>query len=454
MLFQSFEFFIFFTIVILLRLALRHKFERLVILISSYIFYGWWSWKFSSLLIATTLIDFYAAKMIDKYADEKHKRRIFLLSSVSINLGLLFFFKYLCWVNGLFTGNFVCNIVLPLGISFYTFQSMSYTLDVYYKKIKPEKSFIAFASFVSFFPQLVAGPIERAGDLLSQLDRGPRYIKSFIISGISIFTWGAVKKVIFADNLALYVNEVYEIAGYRNSLDLLLGSYAFAFQIYCDFSGYTDMARGIARLMGYELYKNFNSPYLAINIRDFWSRWHISLSTWFRDYVYIPLGGSHGDRFKTCRNVLITMLIAGIWHGANTTFLIWGLFHGILIIIFHLVYKKEKSKNSNLLIQILQIFFTFNLVVMGWIFFRSENINQAFDVFRGIFSFNFSNLSWNNAFSWLMIFPIFIFLESRTKLKDYINSKPFLNWILIWIGFFSIIIFGVTKASDFIYFQF
>lgn len=460
MLFQSCEFLLFFAIVLICRQLLPKKHERLILLIASYVFYSWWSLKFVFLIVATTFIDFYAGKFIHKYKKENTKRKLFLTVSIFINLGLLFFFKYWCWINELFGNSLGYTFVLPLGISFYTFQSMSYTLDVYFKKIKPEKSLIAFASFVSFFPQLVAGPINRAGELLSQLDRGPRYIKSFVISGISIFTWGAVKKVIFADNLALYVNEVYEIAAYRQSLDLLLASYAFAFQIYCDFSGYTDMARGIARLMGYELSMNFNSPYLAKNIRDFWSRWHISLSTWFRDYVYIPLGGNRRGEIITSRNILITMFIAGIWHGANLTFLIWGLFHGLLIVIFHFLSKRNLKKTDlvtnkeNKLVDFFKILFTFNLVVLGWIFFRAQSITEALEVIKGIARFDFSGIEWNSAFPWLMIFPILFLLESKQKLKDYFAKRVLLNWILIWIGIFSVIIFGATKATDFIYFQF
>ncbi len=458
MLFQSCEFLLFFAIVLICRQVLPKKYERLILLIASYIFYSWWSWKFSFLIVATTLIDFYAGKFIYKYENENSKRKLFLAVSITINLGLLFFFKYWFWINELFGNSLGYTLILPLGISFYTFQSMSYTLDVYFKKIEPEKSLVAFASFVSFFPQLVAGPINRAGQLLSQLDRGPRYIKSFIVSGVSLFAWGAVKKVVFADNLAGYVNDVYEIAAYRNSLDLLLASYAFAFQIYCDFSGYTDMARAIARLMGYELSMNFNSPYLAKNIRDFWSRWHISLSTWFRDYVYITLGGNRRGEIITSRNILITMLIAGIWHGANTTFLIWGLYHGLLIVIFHFVSKRNETEvlvsQENKLIDFLKILFTFNLVVLGWIFFRAQNIAEAFDVIKGIARLDFTGIEWNHAFPWLMIFPIFFVLESKHKLKDYFAKNEFLSWILIWLGIFSVIIFGATKATDFIYFQF
>jgi D-alanyl-lipoteichoic acid acyltransferase DltB (MBOAT superfamily) len=375
MLFQGIEFLAFFPILLLVRFILPRNLEKIIIVIASYIFYSWWSLKFVGLLFIATLVDYFCGLLLAKEKSEA-KRKLILSLSLILNLGILFAFKYFVWVAGLFGKDLVYSIILPLGISFYTFQSMSYSIDVYRNEIKPEKDFVSFAAFVSFFPQLVAGPIERASNLLTQINSGPVYQKAFIRSGLSLFVWGLVKKVVFADNCANLVNFSYDIYEHQSGIELLLSSYAFALQIYCDFSGYTDMARGIARLMGYELCMNFNIPYFASNIRDFWHKWHISLSTWFRDYVYIPLGGNKCPKYQNYFNIVVTMLIAGVWHGANLTFVFWGLLHGLYIVIYDFCHKRFTS----IIPKPLAIFATFHFVLLGWIFFRSETVEKAFSI--------------------------------------------------------------------------
>jgi alginate O-acetyltransferase complex protein AlgI len=458
MLFHTLEFILLFGITIFARIILPKSFERIILLIASYTFYAWWSLKFLTLLIFSTLIDYFAAKLIHRNLHNKDLSKIFLIISLIINLGILFIFKYFIWVTQLGGFNLGFNLVLPLGISFYTFQSISYTIDVYRKKIQPENSLLSYALYVSFFPQLVAGPIERSDTLLPQINRGPKLINSFIVSGLSIFIWGLVKKVIFGDNLGNFVNEIYSIHNSASSLDLLLASYAFAFQIYCDFSGYTDMARGVARLLGYEMHKNFDSPYFAQNIREFWQKWHITLSTWFRDYLYIPLGGNRSGTPKEIFNILVTMIIAGLWHGANLTFLAWGALHGLYISIFHLKNKflgRDFMNSQTVISKFIKIFFTFNLVTIGWIFFRSSSLKQAFDILNIIIlRSNWTSLHWETSYTLMIIFIGLIFLRRYCNIVEFITKNNFLNWIFIWLGLFSSIVFGALQKTDFIYFQF
>jgi alginate O-acetyltransferase complex protein AlgI len=449
MLFQSIEFLVLFPLLLLLRFLLPKNLEKLLLLVASYLFYSWWSWKFVVLLLISTCVDYFCSILIGKEKNES-KRKIFLVLSLVVNLGILFLFKYFVWVSDLFGNDLAYSIILPLGISFYTFQSMSYTIDVYRKEIEPEKDFIGFAAFVSFFPQLVAGPIERAKNLLTQIEIGPKYTGAFIRSGISLFIWGLIKKVVFADHCAQLVNFSYDIYDDQTSLELLLSSYAFALQIYCDFSGYTDMARGIARLMGYELCLNFNIPYFASNIRDFWHKWHISLSTWFRDYVYIPLGGNKCSQMKNYFNIIMTMFIAGIWHGANMTFVIWGLLHGLYIVIYDFTHKRLAA----FIPKPLSIFLTFHFVLLGWIFFRSETIEKAFAIIRKILEFDFTLLEFSPIYIYMMVFFALMTLRRYFKVEELISKNNFFNWIFIWIGLLAVLIFGSLAKTDFIYFDF
>jgi D-alanyl-lipoteichoic acid acyltransferase DltB (MBOAT superfamily) len=453
MLFHSLEFFISFAVILVLRAILPKNYERTILLLGSYFFYAWWSVKFLGLLIISTLVDFYAGKYLGSTSN-KLKRKLVLILSLAVNLGILFIFKYWIWASNLFGYDIAYTLVLPLGISFYTFQSMSYTLDVYLGKSKTEKSFLSFALYVSFFPQLVAGPIERSGTLLAQIKRGPKLINRFFSSGVSLFVFGLIKKVIFADHFGEYVSKIYSLHDYASSLELILASYAFALQIYCDFSGYTDMARGTARIMGYELHKNFDLPYFAHNIREFWQKWHITLSTWFRDYLYIPLGGNRLGEFRTYINILITMSIAGLWHGANLTFVFWGIWHGLMICACHLIHAHARFNSNTVLAQIFKIVLTFNLVVFGWIFFRSESLSQALAIIQKIFKLDLSIMRWEYAFTLMLICFLMMFLERYSPIVKVLSRDKLLNWISIWIGIFSIIIFGAVEKTDFIYFQF
>jgi len=335
MLFNSLEFLLFLPIVFVLYWFVFKKlhFQNILILVASYVFYGWWDWRFLSLILLSTIIDYTLGLQIKRTTQIK-KRKLLLGVSLFFNLGMLGFFKYYnffidSWIEawagfGVTMHASSLNIVLPVGISFYTFQTLSYTIDVYRGKLEPTKDFISFASFVSFFPQLVAGPIERATNLLPQFYKKRSFSYDNAVSGMKLILWGLVKKVVIADSCAILVNKIFENYHTESGLALCMGAVYFAFQIYCDFSGYSDIAIGTSRLFGFKLMRNFNYPYFSRDIAEFWRRWHISLSTWFRDYLYIPLGGSRGSKMFQLRNVFIIFLVSGFWHGANWTFIAWG----------------------------------------------------------------------------------------------------------------------------------
>ena len=348
MFFNSFEYLIFLPLCFVLYwfvLQKNLKVQNVFILLASYVFYGWWDYRFLALIALSTLIDFAVAKYMVKYTN-RSRQKILLGISLVVNLGFLGFFKYCnffieSWIDvwarlGVEMHPTTLQIILPVGISFYTFQTLSYTIDVYKGKLKPESNLINFAAYVAFFPQLVAGPIERASNLLPQFSRKRIFNNEQAISGLNLILWGLFKKVVIADSCATYVNAIFENPGQHNSLTLILGAVYFAFQIYGDFSGYSDIAIGTARLFGFELMHNFKLPYFSRDIAEFWRRWHISLSTWFRDYVYIPLGGSRGSRWQQIRNVFIIFLVSGFWHGANWTFIIWGAIHALLLSLIHI----------------------------------------------------------------------------------------------------------------------
>lgn len=341
MLFNSFEFLAFLCIVLPVYFFLKHlRRQNYWLLAASYFFYGCWDWRFLSLIVISTLNDYFCAKGIDR-AQTPARRRIFLWLSIGVNLGILGFFKYYGFFVGSLTdllGVFhitfhpkLLDVILPMGISFYTFQTMSYTIDVYQRKYPASHRFLDFALYVAFFPQLVAGPIERAHRLLHQIETPRCFSSTQFKEGCYLIYLGLFQKVFVADNLARIVNPVFAVNGDQNGALVLIAVYAFAFQIFCDFAGYTNIARGVAKLFGFELMLNFNLPYLAKNPQDFWRRWHISLSTWLRDYLYIPLGGSRLGPWRNLRNLVLVMALGGLWHGAAWTFVIWGLYHGLLL---------------------------------------------------------------------------------------------------------------------------
>jgi D-alanyl-lipoteichoic acid acyltransferase DltB (MBOAT superfamily) len=488
MLFNSITFAIFLPTVFLLYWFVFNRNLRLqnfFIVAVSYVFYGWWDWRFL-ILIAFTSLCSWGSGMLMQYIDNKrftsHRiitRKFISVSNIVLNLGILGLFKY----YNFFVENFVSafasagiylqtatlHIILPVGISFYTFQALSYSIDVYKKKIEPTKDIISFFAFVSFFPQLVAGPVERAANLLPQfhVKRAFNYEKS--VDGLRQILWGLFKKIVIADNCAIYVNQVFETYHEQSGSALLLAAIFFAFQIYGDFSGYSDIAIGSARLFGFNLMRNFNFPYFSRDIAEFWRRWHISLTTWFRDYVYIPLGGSRVSKGKVIRNTFIIFLVSGFWHGANWTFIAWGACHAILFLPLTVWNKNRKYTNSvaedklfPTIKEFLQISVTFGLVTLGWILFRAENISYAWMYFSKIFSFSLFTIPQVMTRRMIMIFlliAVFLLIEWSGRKNQYaieklsFIKKRYLRWGFYYALTFVIICF-TGEEQEFIYFQF
>lgn len=473
MLFNSIAFALFFAVVFSLYLILDHKGQNKMLLMASYVFYGAWDYRFLALLGLSTCLDYVLALKISE-TENPIRRKAYLILSLTLSLTFLGFFKYfnffienLTWFLGQFGIHAtvpMLHIILPVGISFYTFQTISYVVDVYRKELPAEKNFIHFALFVSFFPQLVAGPIERATNLLPQIVL-PRQIRlTKICEGSGLIFWGLFKKVVIADHAAAIVNSVYGSGQGLPGFAILMATYAFAAQIYCDFSGYTDIARGIAKWMGFELMLNFNKPYLATNPVDFWRRWHISLSTILRDYLYVPLGGNRGGIRKTCVNLMLTMLLGGLWHGAAWTFVAWGIYHGLLLVGHRLLRASFDSRFNHLPAGIKALCF-FQIVCLGWIFFRAESLPQAFYFIHQIlFDFRFSEMLalifYSPATSF--IFLVLVILAALYFI-NYKNSEPRWPWARmpwgirwgIYTALFQIyLLTAVTHANQFIYFQF
>ncbi len=472
MLFNSIEFLLFLpTVFILYWFVVKKslKTQNSLILLSSYFFYGWWDYRFLSLIFLSTIVDYFVGLHILKQ-DSGKKQKLLLWCSVLFNITVLGVFKYYnffvdSWVD-LFSSVgyeinsiWTLNIILPVGISFYTFQTMSYTIDIYKRKLEPTKDFISFASFVSFFPQLVAGPIERASNLLPQILKKREFKYEQAVQGFRLIIWGMFKKVVIADSLAPTVDNIFSNYQDFGGGMLWLGAIYFAFQIYCDFSGYSDIAIGTAKLFGFEIMSNFKFPYFSRNIGEFWRRWHISLTSWFRDYLYIPLGGSKEGKWKSIRNIFIIFLVSGFWHGANWTFIVWGLFHSILFLPSFILNNNRKYKSSvvgeNSLLptlkEFIQVVATFLLVTIGWVFFRSETIIDSFKFLSLMISDLSLETSFDSIFLYLMFFIItefFIRKEERLREKYFKHD---------WIAFSLISILILEKfggINSFIYFQF
>lgn len=484
MLFNSIDFVVFFPIVFLLYWVCSKDltFRNVFVLLSSYVFYGWWDWKFLGLIIISSFVDYYVGKRLGRVKTEK-KRKLLLYLSLLVNLGFLLYFKYFNFFIESFVDAFTLfgkplevstlNIVLPVGISFYTFQTLSYTIDVYKGKFKPTDNIISFFAFVAFFPQLVAGPIERASHLLPQFSRLYRFDYNQVRSGLQLMLWGFFKKVVIADRLAILVNSVYDSPDAYNGIDLIVATLFFTFQIYCDFSGYSDIAIGLARTLGFDLMKNFDSPYFSKSIAEFWRRWHISLSTWFRDYVYIPLGGSKKGKNRTFANLLAVFLISGLWHGAAITFVIWGGIHGLIIVL-----EKASQKSRDRLYQFAgldrdvfsnRLFFgfsTFFVVVFAWIFFRANNFKDAQIIVYKIFNFQATKLSsdlglsdFNFNLSIVLILALVLieYVNKQISFKHFLNNQNIVfRWCFYMICVLVILFYGVygKDSPDFIYFQF
>ncbi len=400
MLFNSWSFILFFVIVAAVYHASRWRMQNVLLLLASYAFYSFWDWRFTALLAGSTLVDYFVALRIQATENPRTRKQLMAVS-VCVNLGALGFFKYFDFfvesavaaldTLGVGANAPLLNVVLPVGISFYTFQTLAYTIDVYRKAQEPERDFITYALYVSYFPQLVAGPIERAGNLLPQL-KSPRTVtQDDWNTGAQLVLWGFVKKVAVADSLARFVDQGFSDPQAQSTPFLWLAMYCFAIQIYCDFSGYTDIARGISRMFGIRLMENFRQPYWSANITEFWRRWHISLSTWLRDYVYIPLGGNrHGERTRY-RNLMITMLVGGLWHGAAWTFVLWGALHGLLLTAHRRLTGNRpinEASHGSRVIMLLKIVFTFHVVAIIWVPFRADSWMGMIDFLIGLFIWN------------------------------------------------------------------
>lgn len=478
MVFNSLEFALFFIVVVAAYFALPHRFRWVLLLGASYYFYMSWKVEYGFLLLATTFLDYCLARGIQT-ANRAGLKKVFLLCSLISNLGMLFAFKYWTFFSdstrvvfeqfGLAVHIPYMELLLPVGISFYVFQSLSYTIDVYTGKQQAEKHFGIFATYVSFFPQLVAGPIERSTHLLPQFRQEHTFDYRDVVDGLKLIAWGLFKKIVIADNIAGFVNTMYANPGEQSGAMLLLATYCFAFQIYCDFSGYSDMARGTARVLGFNFMLNFNSPYFAQNITDFWRRWHISLTTWLRDYVYIPLGGNRKGKARQYLNIFLIFLISGMWHGASWTFIVWGMLHGAYSMIGRATHAMRDRWYTALhipqkLLEAGRMITTFHLVCFAWIFFRAQSIQQAWAVIKQIvtqFSATevFSRIGESDILIpllWIAILMTAEWLHQRYNAGDRIahHQSPAVRWIGYTALVLIIVLFGKFGGTDFIYFQF
>ena len=408
MLFNSFEFLLFLPVVFLLYWFIfrGRRWQNLLVVIASYVFYGWWDWRFLLLIAFTSLCSFGSGLLLERFEGKRRRQQAVSAANIVLNLGILGVFKYYNFfvdnLDALFSMMdyhldwVTMKVILPVGISFYTFQALSYSIDVYQKKLTATHDIIEFFAYISFFPQLVAGPIERATNLLPQFQQQRQFDYAKAVDGCRQMLWGFLKKLVVADNCAIVVNEYWNQYTELPGLTLFILGVLFAFQIYCDFSGYSDIAIGCARLFGFNLMRNFNFPYFSRSIPEFWRRWHISLTTWFRDYIYFPLGGSRCDKWKIIRNIYVVWAVSGLWHGANWTFVCWGLYHATLLAIYNIIgintkYKYVAAYGRYLpsVKEAFQLALTFFLAVIGWIIFRAENMSQAMGYIFAMFSNKF-----------------------------------------------------------------
>ena len=480
MLFNSIEYFLFLPLFFALYWTLAKystiRTRNIFILAGSYVFYGWWDWKYLILIIISSFIDYSVGIGISRNESKKIKKR-FLYLSLAANLGMLGYFKY----SNFFIENFAellqsigfnpnissLEIILPVGISFYTFQTLSYSIDIYRGKMKPTKDIVAFFTYVSFFPQLVAGPIERAINLLPQFYERTKFSFAEARMGMQQILWGLFKKIVIADNCAIIVKQIFENYETQGSLTLIYGSVLFAFQIYGDFSGYSDIAIGTSRLLNFKLHKNFAYPYFSRDIAEFWRRWHISLSTWFRDYLYIPMGGSHGSRRKVIFNVFVIFLVSGFWHGSKWNFIIWGGLNAIYFI--PLLLRNKNRKNTNIIAEnsylpsfneLIQVLFTFGLTCFAWIFFRAETMTDAVGYIKSILYLK-SGFYFHRIHLITIFFPIFLLIvvEWINRRKEFglaleSSSPKLFRWSLYSMFIILIAFIGSFEKAEFIYFQF
>ena len=478
MLFNSIEFFVFLPIVFLLYWFVFKpiKWQNLLVVIASYVFYGWWDWRFLLLIALTSFCSYGSGILIEQYEGKRNKQMAISAANIVLNLSILGTFKYYNFftenlqalLGGIFTLDWpTLHIILPVGISFYTFQALSYTIDVYQHKLKATHDIVEFFAFISFFPQLVAGPIERATNLLPQFQKKRDFDYAKAVDGCRQMLWGFLKKVVVADNCAAVVNMYWEQYSDSSGIQLVVIAVLFTFQIYCDFSGYSDIAIGCARLFGINLLRNFNYPYFSRNISEFWRRWHISLMTWLRDYIYFPLGGSRCSLPKVIRNTMIVFFVSGLWHGANWTFVVWGLYHACLIALFMLLHLNVKYSadvaNGRFfpsLKETVQMVVNFVLVVIGWIIFRAENISQACDFIYRMFS-NMNHWGFIDGKKALMMGIILLLIEWLQRDKQHalqLSHRRFFRYRLVRWGLYYLIlvtiVYFVGDNQTFIYFQF
>jgi len=480
MLFNSITYFFFIILVFALYWSILRKnfrWQNLFLLGASYCFYGWWDVRFLMLIFISSSVDFFLGRAI--FNQPVKKKKLYLLGlCMLINLGMLGFFKYynffvdsfasLSASFGLQPNLKTLHIILPIGISFYTFQSLSYSIDIYRGKIQPTNNFISFMAFVSFFPQLVAGPIQRASDLLPQFLKPRTFKRDQLVSGFRYILYGLFKKMVIADRLAYFVDRIYNSPEKFDGTTLLIATFMFGFQVYCDFSGYSDIATGSARLLGFDLTQNFKTPYFSTSFRDFWRRWHISLSTWFRDYVYIPLGGNQVSQSRWIFNILLTFTLSGLWHGASLTFIIWGFLHGLFLVSEHYISKTVTLPKR---FSWIGFIITFTMVNLALVFFRAHTFDQCLYIFSSFRNLNLDFVSKGLALfarnyefrefsiSILASFPLFLILEILINQSDFnsviIKKGTIVRWSFYFILVFSILIFGVLNAApQFIYFQF
>ena len=452
--------------------------QNLLIVIASYFFYGWWDWRFLLLISITSLCSYVSGLLISFFEQNHFRRKTVCAVNILLNIGILCLFKYF----NFFTDNFrllfdgfgyqldfvTIDVILPVGISFYTFQALSYTLDVYRKKIQPTYDIIEFFAFISFFPQLVAGPIERATNLLPQFQKNRTFDYEKAVDGLRQILWGFLKKVVIADNCAFMVNKYWDVYSDFSGISLFALAVLFTFQIYCDFSGYSDIAIGCARLFGIQLMRNFDFPYFSRTIPEFWRRWHISLMTWFRDYVYFPLGGSRCSRWKLIRNVFIVWCISGLWHGANWTFVCWGLYHASLLAVYNMIgvntkykYVVAYGKFIPNLKETLQIVLTFTFAVVGWVIFRAENMSQAYDFIYRMFTtlFESTHIGFEKSAIYMAVLLLFVEWLQRDKQHalQFSKNTPFNLRPVRWCVYIVVTVLIVCfrgHSQTFIYFQF
>ena len=489
MLFNSLDFAIFFPIVFVLYwlVARNVRWRNILILSASYVFYGWWDWRFLFLIIISSIVDYIVGLQLHKSGNNR-KRGALLLFSLMVNLGFLIYFKYANFFIETFVDSFrlfgmelqkpTLDIILPVGISFYTFQTLSYTIDIYRKRLEPTRNWLAFFSFVAFFPQLVAGPIERASHLLPQFYKAYKFDYQAVRSGLLLMAFGLFKKMVIADRVSELVNYVYNDAGQFGGYEVVIATFFFAVQIYCDFSGYSDIAIGLSRTLGFDLMKNFDSPYFSKSITEFWRRWHISLSTWFRDYVYISLGGNRKGKIRVYINLIIVFLVSGLWHGAAMTFIIWGAVHAVFIVVEKAFQPARDRIFASIGVSLNAWFtrfvfmiFTFVIVCFAWVFFRANSVADAFSIVgstfqnnysevfnQGLYNLGMSRVDFIASIVAIVLLVVFEVVHKRFNATRLLLSRGFVvRWAAYLVIVFVLLIFGIygdSAPKEFIYFQF